>query len=205
MTSSHEAKTPDEVIEFWFGELDDSGLASADKAKRWWAKDPALDDLIRRRFGALHQRIRAGELESWQQRPRERLAAVIVLDQFSRNMFRDSEGMFASDDQALAMALEGIEVGMDRALPQDLRAFLYLPLMHAEQLEVQDRCVELFEQLHAEVEGKARERAARSVEFAKMHRDIVARFGRFPHRNALLGRATTAEEAEFLKQPGSSF
>ena len=113
--------------------------------------------------------------------------------------------MFAQDGRVLDAALGGIERGMDRALPTDLRAFYYLPLMHSEELAHQDLCVELFAALARELPDEGRERIVGNLKYARMHRDIVARFGRFPHRNELLGRETTAEEAEFLQQPGSSF
>ena len=204
-TAPPAATEPTEVLDFWFGELDSEGLASPELSKRWWAKDPELDALIRQRFGALHEQLSAGDLATWPQDARSRLAAVIVLDQFSRNMYRDTAGMFAADERALSLAIDGIERGLDRELPVDMRTFLYMPLMHSEQVAVQDRCVELFRALRRELRGKAEERVAHSVKFAKMHRDIVARFGRFPHRNAALGRDSTETEVEFLQQPGSSF
>lgn len=194
-----------EVLAFWFGTLDADGLAAEEMAKRWWRKDPALDDQIRQRFGELHRQLRAEVPASWRRSAPGRLAALIVLDQFSRNMFRDTAEMFAADAQALALAQEGIELGMDGTLPTHPRSFCYLPLMHAEDLAVQNRCVELFSHLCDELEGTAQERIRNNVKFAEMHRDIVARFGRFPHRNAILGRASTPAELEFLTQPGSSF
>ena len=195
----------DEVLTFWFGELDADGLATPSVAKRWFTKDPEFDATIRERFGGLHRALRAGERREWLDSARGRLAAIIVLDQFSRNMFRDTPNMFASDERALALAVEGIEAGMDRELPVAQRVFYYMPLMHSEERAVQDRCVALFEALRDELAGNAQAQIANNVKFAKMHRDIVARFGRFPHRNATLGRESTAEELAFLEQPGSSF
>lgn len=174
----------DDVIAFWF----------ADPA-RAWTKDPAFDAEIRARFSALHEAIERGEHLEWRDTPRGALAYVIVLDQFSRNMFRDSPRMFASDARALEVARASIERGLDQALPPDQRAFLYLPFMHSEARADQDRSVELFRSLGI----------ANSLRYAELHRDIVQRFGRFPHRNALLGRTTTDEEREFLTQPNSSF
>lgn len=174
----------DDVIAFWF-----------EDDKRWWKKDPAFDAEIREHFGALHQAIEADEREDWLQTARGALAYVIVLDQFSRNMFRDTGRMFASDARALRAAKNAIDAGHDQALSKSERGFLYMPLMHSEALADQERCIELF----------AANDSPNSVKFAQMHRDIVQRFGRFPHRNALLGRESTDEEREFLQQPGSSF
>lgn len=194
-----------DVLSFWFGMVDELGHAPDDRAARWWKKDPEFDAALRDRFGELYRGIAAGELEAWLGSARERLAYVIVLDQFSRNMFRDTDQMFAHDARAQAAALGGIERGMDRTLPTDLRAFYYLPLMHSEDLMLQDKCVDLFGALARELPEEGRARIVSNLKFARMHRDIVARFGRFPHRNDVLGRTSTAEETEFLTQPGSSF
>ena len=196
----------DTVLAFWFGQLDARGRADAAHAERWWKKDPALDAEIERRFGALHAAIARGEREILRADDRGCLAYVIVLDQFSRNMFRGTARMFAHDEQAMAAAQTAIERGGDRRLAVDERTFLYMPLMHSESLQAQDRCVALFGALLEELgNGDDAGRTAQNLEFARRHRDIVARFGRFPHRNATLGRPSTAEEVEFLTQPGSSF
>jgi uncharacterized protein (DUF924 family) len=173
----------DDVLAFWF----------TDPA-RAWRKDPGFDDEVRRRFGALHDEIMRGEHTDWLTTPRGALAYVIVLDQFSRNIYRDDPRAFAGDRRALEAAGAAIAAGHDRALSADERGFLYMPYMHSENLADQDRCVELF-----------RDVSPYQLEFAEQHRDIIARFGRFPHRNAIVGRDTTREEHEFLKQPGSSF
>lgn len=195
----------DEVLSFWFGEPGEAGFAAGDAVSRWWKKDAAFDEEIRSRFGALHAGVMSGEREDWLKSARGRLAYVIVLDQFSRNMFRDTPGMFASDRKALDAARGAVEQGMDRAVRGDLRAFFYLPFMHSEELAVQDRCVALFETFHDELEGEGKARIASNLKFAIAHRDIVAKWGRFPHRNAILGRESTPEEKAFLAQPGSSF
>lgn len=173
-----------EVLDFWFSD-----------PSRWWKKDPAFDEEIRQKFGQLHAEIDAGEHEDWLKTPEGALAYVIVLDQFSRNMFRGTGRMFASDERALSAAQRAIAAGHDQALPRERRTFLYMPFMHSEDLAIQERSMALFASLGAE----------ENLSFARQHRDIVARFGRFPHRNALLGRESTAEELEFLRQPGSSF
>ncbi len=193
------------VLEFWFGTLDQKGRADADHVGRWWKKDDDFDAEIRQRFSALHEAIVARRHEEFRAEPRGRLAYVIVLDQFSRNMFRGSERMFEGDEQALQAADEGVRAGHDRALAFDERTFLYMPFMHSEKLEDQDRCVALFQALRSEVDDTLRERVDSSIEFAGRHRDIVQTFGRFPHRNAVLERTSTAHELEFLLKPGSSF
>lgn len=193
------------VLEFWFGALDPLGLADAEHAARWWKKDPELDDSIRREFSTDHRAIAGGERQHWLATPRARLAYLIVLDQFSRNIFRGTAQMFAYDEQALEAALYGIDIGADRQLGTDERAFYYLPLIHSEQLDMQERCVDLFTAFADELSGEARQRIAYNLRFAVLHRDIIVRFGRFPHRNALLNRASTDAELQFLTEPGSSF
>jgi uncharacterized protein (DUF924 family) len=193
------------ILSFWFGAVGEDGLSSEDSAARWWKKDPAFDELLRERFAHDHAAILRGERDEWLSSARGRLAFVIVLDQFSRNMFRDTAGMFAHDELALRAALEGIELRMDQAVRGDMRAFYYLPLMHSEDLDVQDRCVELFRALVNAVGDEQGARFENNLKYAIAHRDIVAKWGRFPHRNAVLGRESSAEELDFLQQPGSSF
>jgi uncharacterized protein (DUF924 family) len=195
----------EEVLLFWFGELREDGRAAPEKVARWFRKDPAFDAEIRARFERLHEAVAAGEREGWLATRRGRLAYVIVLDQLSRNMYRDTARAFASDPQALRAARDGIAAGDDRALAFAERDFLYMPFMHAEDVAEQDRCVELFSRFRDELSGELRAAVEHSLSFAVRHRDIVARFGRFPHRNAVLGRASTPEEQTFLQQPGSGF
>lgn len=196
---------PEEILTFWFGELDELGRASKACQDRWWSKDPALDAQIRQQFGATHTAAMRGELDSWLVNPRTRLAYIVILDQLSRNMFRETAAMFASDPLALRAALTGIDAGMHRQLKLDERGIFYMPLMHSEQLSEQERCVALFLELTNEVTGSARAAMLSRVGFAERHRDIVKKFGRFPHRNAVLGRESTPDEVEFLAGPGSSF
>lgn len=195
----------DDILDFWFGPLDEHGCADREHAARWWKKDQAFDEAIRHRFEEVHRAIRARELDDWLGEPRGLLAQVIALDQFSRNMFRGTPGAFASDPRALQLALDGLARGDHRALPRDPRSFLYMPLLHSEDLAMQDRAVELFTALRDSAPPELREQADLAVRYAGMHRDIVRRFGRFPHRNAILDRASTPEEIAFLEQPGSSF
>jgi uncharacterized protein (DUF924 family) len=195
----------DEVLSFWFGELDELGQAGEEQQKRWFTKDAAFDDEIRRRFGGLHGAVAGGEREAWLSSARGRLAYVIVLDQFSRNMFRDTAQMFACDARVRDVAVEGIDAGLDRQLGVAERTFLYMPLMHSEALADQERCVALFASWQNEAPPEARGWIGYSLTFAEAHRDIVARFGLFPHRDAALGRESSEEELAFLTQPGSSF
>lgn len=195
----------EEVLGFWFGELSADGRGDQAHAQRWWTHDPAFDATVRQRFGALYAAVAAGEREDWLEAARGALAYVIVLDQFSRNMFRDSASMFAQDARAVRAALSAIDRGFDRQLALDERGFLYMPLMHSEELALQDRCVAHFSAFRDELAGDARARVAHSLDFAERHRAIVQRFGRFPHRNRALGRSSTPEELEFLTQPGSAF
>lgn len=194
-----------EVLAFWLGPLTRDGRAHPEFSSHWFDKDPGFDREVFEKFGGLHAQLNAGRRPSWTYSPRGLLAAVVVLDQFSRNMFRQSAGKFSADEQALALAFEGIALGYDRKLRFSERIFLYMPLMHSERLDVQNRCVDLFERFRAEHTGDLAEEAKVQLKFAKAHRDIIKRFGRFPHRNALLERETTPEEAAFLEKPGSSF
>jgi len=195
----------DDVLGFWFGDLDENGLARPGIEKRWWTKDPAFDAEIERRFEGTRRALLAGAAPAWLGTPRGRPAAVIVLDQFSRNVGRGTPAAFAADGVARELAEEGLRRGDDGALPPAMRAFLYMPLMHAEDPAAQARCCALFRKLQASVPAEVRDRLSGHVHAADRHREIVDRFGRFPHRNATLGRTSTPEERAFLEQPGSSF
>ena len=198
--------TADDVLAFWYGDLDADGCADATHSASWWKKDLAFDRQIGDRFGALRDAVIAGDVDDWLESPRGRLAAILVVDQFSRNMFRGTPGMYDADPVALWFTVEGLRREHHRSLLLDERLFLVMPLMHAEDLAHQDRCVALFEAEVADAPNDAvRRRAERSLDAAQRHRDIVARFGRFPHRNDILGRPSTDAELDFLLQPGSSF
>lgn len=192
--------TPDDVLAFWFGPNGPQGPIPDEVRSRWWKKDSAFDDEIRRRFAEAHAEACAGELDGWCETARGRLAVVIVLDQFSRNLHRGDPRSWAYDGAAQKHCLALIGAGGDRELPPEGRAFLYMPLMHAEDRELQARSVAAFEALgreHPDLAGLQR--------YAVQHAAIVDRFGRFPHRNAILDRDSTDEELAFLEQPGSSF
>ena len=193
------------VLEFWFGRLDANGWAPRAHTQAWWTVDAKFDQTIRETFEDDWRAVSDGHCESWLASPRGRLAYTIVLDQFSRNMFRDTPGMYTHDLRAQSVVLDGLGAGMDRDLPGHPRVFFYMPLMHAEDLALQDRCVELFTQFAAELPPDRRKEAEHHLGYAEHHRDIVRRFGRFPHRNAILNRPSTDLEKAFLQQPGSSF
>ena len=184
---------PDDVLAFWFGTGDDYGK----RQKRWFEKSAAFDAEITRRFLGLYESL-AGNRE-WLEAPRDCLARIIVLDQFPRQMFRGTARAFAADSLALENSKLAIERGYDRELRPVEKLFVYLPLEHSEALGDQLRACELTEPLAKFPETDDVYR------YACAHRDIIARFGRFPHRNAALGRVSTPEEVEFLAQPGSSF
>lgn len=191
--------TPEDVLEFWFP-------ADQTRANQlWWGKQAQLDAEIRERFGATLAAAKAGQLDAWAERARGRLALIITIDQLSRNIYRDDPEAYAADPRARALTHAGLALGHDRELAPIERVFFYLPLEHSESLADQERCVELFRQLVVEVELAQRDGFTTFLDFAVRHRDIIARFGRFPHRNELLGRVSTPEELEFLTQPGSSF
>ena len=187
--------TPEAVLDFWFGPLEARGKARPE----WFRKDPAFDAEIRRRFGRLHRAAAERQLEPWRASPAPMLALVVLLDQFSRNLFRDDARAFAQDAHARECAREALDRGDDLlALPVE-RQFLYMPFEHSEDEADQDRGVELMRALDAFEETRG------LVEWAEKHRTIIRRFGRFPHRNAALGRESTPAEREFLAQPGSGF
>jgi len=176
----------EEVLKFWFEET---------KPAQWWKKDTEFDTRISERFSALHARVAQCELYQWRQSARGRLAEIIILDQFSRNMFRNSPGAFVNDHTALVLAQEAVGQGLDLLVNQVERGFIYLPYMHSESRAIHEVAERLYLQ-HGSQSG---------LEWERKHKAIIERFGRYPHRNAVLGRKSTAEEIAFLKQPGSHF
>ncbi len=197
--------SPQDVLSFWFGELDDQGLAASEKKTQWFKKSLDFDREITEKFGDVHTGLMAGQNAGWESSPQSEVAGVVVLDQFSRNMFRETSGMFASDAIALSKSKAAIAKGMLSELPPAMQVFLIMPFMHAESLADQETAVDLFTTLTDETTGAVSEAFSANKKYAILHRDIIARFGRFPHRNKLLGRETTPEEEAFLKTPGSSF
>jgi uncharacterized protein (DUF924 family) len=186
------------VLDFWFGEPG-SAVEGTDRPE-WFRKDAAFDAGIRARFGPLIEQALRGELESWSGSARGALAQIVLLDQFTRNTFRDSPRAFAGDARALDAARAMVGKRQDEALTPRQRSFVYLPFEHAEGIEMQEESVRLFTRL-----AEAAPETAGSLDYAHQHHAIVQRFGRFPHRNAILGRRSTAEELAFLEQPGSGF
>ena len=187
---------PDDVLDFWF---------AADNAARWFVRDDGFDAAIRQRFAPTVEAAGAGHLHGWTRTPGGWLALLIVLDQFPRNLYRDDARAFACDARALSTALQGLQRGDDLLLPVLHRAFAYLPLEHAEDLALQDRAVALFSALCAAAEPEQRAQVEEFLDYAQRHREVIVRFGRFPHRNAALGRASTRAELAYLAQPGAGF
>jgi len=175
-----------EILTFWFEEIDQS---------HWWSKDDTFDQLIIERFSEVHGRAIRCELFEWRKTTGGRLAEILVLDQFSRNMFRDSPLAFAYDPLALVLSQEALSVGADKELSPICRSFLYLPFMHSESLKIHEIALDLYQ----------KNGIKSNLDFEIQHKEIIERFGRYPHRNRILGRVSTEEEIEFLKQPGSGF
>lgn len=178
--------TAQTILDFWFKEL---------SPPQWWVKDAALDNTISERFASIHQEAVAGELFDWRINAEGALAEVIVLDQFSRNIYRGDPKSFAADPIALILAQTAIANGFDKQLAPEQRGFLYLPFMHSESLKIHDKAVELYTELGSQ----------NQLDFEVKHKVIIERFGRYPHRNEILGRESTAEEIAFLREPNSSF
>ena len=195
---NHPSPDHRQVIEFWFGQLPLQPDSLADRQKLWYGFDAATDTLIRDRFGALVDAAVAGSHGSWEKQALSRLALIIVLDQFTRNIHRGRAGAFAGDARALRLALDAIDRGMDRQVDLIPRGFFYLPLQHSEDLAVQARAVLMAEQFDAECEAAFENFSADQASYAREHRDVIARFGRFPHRNKALDRQSTAEELAYL-------
>jgi len=192
-----------ELLGVWFGSADLRAPIDAAATRRWFGPDPAFDEALRARFGDLVAPARAGELDGWRSSDAGTLALVLLLDQLPRNLFRGDAASFASDAHAVAVASDAITRGVDQRVSPTRRAFLYLPFEHAEDLGLQDRSVALFEALAADPDrsdGADADLAASYLDYARRHRAVIVRFGRFPHRNVMLGRATTGEEALFLAQ-----
>lgn len=191
------ATTPEEILKFWFG--DPAGSEYGQSRPEWFKKDPAFDRTIEKQFLPVYEQAAAGQLESWPGSPSTCLALILVLDQFPRNIFRDTPRAFATDPLALQAARQAVTQGFDRQLLPVQRWFVYLPFEHSEDLADQQRSLQLFQQLESDPASQ------NAIDYARRHLEIIERFGRFPHRNAILGRPSTPTELEFLQQPGSSF
>lgn len=196
--TSTPAATPSQVLDYWLGDGIEKDWPTQDLGKRWFGGGAELDAEIRVRFGAAVDEALAGGLQDWEQTPLHRLALIILLDQFTRNMFRGTARAFAGDARAQQLVRQTIAAGEDRQLPWAARVFLYMPLMHAESPPLQDECVARFTRLVADAPEDLKQRLQGNLDYAHQHRDIIALFGRFPYRNAVLGRADTPEEKDFL-------
>ncbi len=175
-----------DILNFWFREIN---------PRCWWKKDQKFDDLVKSRFGEIHNKAVQCELFEWRGSPQGRLAEILVLDQFSRNIFRNHARAFSADPVALALAQEAVSLGVDKELTGVEKSFLYMPYMHSESGEIHEVAVKLFSQSGLE----------NNFKFELKHKKIIDKFGRYPHRNVLLGRVSTEAEIEFLQTPGSSF
>ena len=175
-----------EILKFWFEEIE---------PKQWWVKDTELDRLIIDRFSEVHAGATRCELSDWRKNAEGRLAEIIILDQFSRNMFRGLPLSFAYDSLALALSQEAVSTGADQSLNPIERNFIYMPFMHSESLQIHEAAVELFR----------RNGQQGNLDYELKHKEIIERFGRYPHRNEVLARTSTVEEIAFLKEPGSNF
>jgi len=188
--------TAQDILDFWF---------SPNSRAHWFAADARFDELIRQRFATATEAAAAGSLDEWTQTPPGWLALLLLLDQFPRNLHRGDTRAWAQDVSAQRLALSGIQRGFDQALPSLQCMFAYLPLEHAENTALQQYSVDRFSALCARSAPEERMQFEEFLDYARRHREIIVRFGRFPHRNAVLGRANTAEEADYLAEPGSGF
>lgn len=184
------------VVDFWFAKT---------SAVHWFNASEVFDEEIRKRFGSLTEAAAAGHLDAWAAIPSGWLALLILLDQFPRNLYRDDPSAWAQDASAQRVALSGLARGDDRQLPLLQRVFSYLPLEHAEDMALQQRSVALFEALCCEAAAEQRVRFEEFFDYARQHHDVIARFGRFPHRNAVLGRMNTPDEVHYLAQSNAGF
>lgn len=198
-------ETVDSILHYWFGTSSDEADIIRDQSSLWWKKNPRVDAEIRQRFEATLEAELRDELESWGDDPRGLLARILLCDQFPRNMYRDTAKSFAFDARARQLAHATLDRGLDKRLRAVERVFIYLPFEHSETRQDQELSVQLFTSLLGEVTPALKPPFQNFLDFAHKHKAIIDRFGRFPHRNAILGRVSTTEELEFLKGPGSSF
>ena len=198
-------ETPQTILEYWFGSNPDDAAVAAERSNLWWSKSEAVDAEIRERFESLVLKATAGELDHWASMPKSLLVLILLTDQYPRNIYRDSARAFAFDPKAFAWCVDGINAGLDLMLRPIERVFFYLPLEHSESLEHQYQSVSLFRNLCDIVNADQKPAFENFLDFAVRHRNIIGRFGRFPHRNKILGRQSTPEELTFLAEAGSSF
>jgi uncharacterized protein (DUF924 family) len=198
-------KVRDELLDLWFGDDSDDSAVAAAKKDLWWGQSPESDAMLSEKFGDASVAAGVGVLDHWTGSPRGRLALILLLDQIPRAIHRGLPQAFAYDADARDVASQGLASGADRLLRPIERVFFYLPFEHSEELADQQKSVELFRELAESVPETDRETFEGFLDYAQRHQEIIARFGRFPHRNAVLGRQSTQAEIDFLEQPGSSF
>jgi len=193
------------VLRFWFGDDPAQPLA---RREVWFKKDHTFDNAVRNTFGEDVARARAGEYDGWSATPQGALALILLHDQFTRNIYRETPACFAQDVHALRICLNGQAAGLDAALPTVQRWFFYMPMMHSEELDIQERMVSTIERMQEEAAGEGeeiRDLLADVLKYAIAHRDVIAKYGRFPHRNPILGRDSSPDEVAYMNQPGSGF
>lgn len=195
----------EKILTFWFGDIDETGAVDKEVSKRWFVKDQQFDDQVKRVFGSYLETGVMGAYDRWIHEPGGLAALIVMLDQFPRQIFRNRPEGFVYDPKALSLSLFGIENECYLKTRTYYGNFILMPTMHSEDLKVQDLGVSSFKSLLDVAEPGAKNDIANALEYAIKHRDIIAKFGRFPHRNAILNRESTSEEIEFLKTPGSSF
>lgn len=205
MSSPSNDERIEEILHYWFGDPRDGAVDLDERNKFWFDSNPEVDETIRRRFEPDLKRAIAGELDGWASTARGTLALIVMFDQFSRNLYRGTPAAFAQDPLALGHAQRLIETGAINELGPVEKAFVYLPFEHSERIEIQQRSVELFRALVGEAPEQHSALFEEFLDFAMQHERIIARFGRYPHRNKALGRTSTPEEVAFLASPGSSF
>lgn len=195
----------DEILEYWYGDFVNEGSAVDERFKFWFGKSEQADTEIKQRFSGDVDRLIANQYQHWLDIAKGRLACILLIDQFCRQIYRGTPAAFEHDHLALGYCIEGIELGHDSALSRPLRYFYYLPLEHSENLDHQRRCVAAYQAMADEAPQAYRYIYLDAKSYAQAHLEMIERFGRFPHRNSILGRGSTPEEIEFLKQPDSSF
>lgn len=193
------------ILDYWFGEISEAGIAPRDKYELWFTKSDATDQHITEHFLPWLQQAENQQLAEWQRGEKGWLALIVLLDQFSRNIYRGTRKAFANDEQALNLAKQGLQLGLDEKLSYIERTFFYMPFEHSESLEDQDHAVTLFEHMEKQVPASLAKEFHSYSRFARLHRDLIAKFGRFPHRNRVLERPPTEEEIAFLEKSGLRF
>ena len=196
-----------EIIRFWFGKLNENGVPSKEKQKIWWIKDPKIDEFIKKNYEKYIIKAVNEELYQWEKTPDGTLALIIVLDQFSRNVFRNSAKSFTQDKMALKISNACIKNSYDLELEPIMKSFIYMPYMHSEDINDQLESLKKYDELEKESRSnpELHRIIVQSKDFAQKHYEIIKKYGRYPHRNSILGRKSTDEEIEFLKTKGSSF